>query len=228
MKDIELAVFDMAGTVVDEDNVVYKTLQKAINEVGYGITLDYVLEHGAGKEKHQAIKDILKKLKQEEDIDKGIPSLEIFQNFKIHLDIAYNELEVKPYKGLDKMMADLKNRDIKIALNTGYNSQMANFLLDKMQWKLGVQYDTLVTADDVQNGRPSPDMILLAMYRLGVSRPRRVIKVGDSAIDIEEGKNAKCGYTIGVTTGAQNAEQLGMANPDHILHDLSLLSQLLE
>ena len=28
---IKLVVFDMAGTTINEDNVVYKTLQKAVN-----------------------------------------------------------------------------------------------------------------------------------------------------------------------------------------------------
>ncbi len=54
-----MIVFDMAGTAIDENNVVYKTLQKAINETGYDFTLDQVLAEGAGKEKLQAIKDIL-------------------------------------------------------------------------------------------------------------------------------------------------------------------------
>mgnify|MGYP003707279779 CR=1 FL=1 len=42
MHTIKLAVFDMAGTVVNEDNVVYKTLQKAINERGFQLTLDFL------------------------------------------------------------------------------------------------------------------------------------------------------------------------------------------
>ena len=57
---IKMVVFDMAGTTVDEDNVVYKTLQKVINDAGYNFTLQQVLAVGAGKEKLQAIKDILK------------------------------------------------------------------------------------------------------------------------------------------------------------------------
>ena len=39
---IKLAVFDMAGTVVNEDNVVYKTLRKSINKHGFRVRLDYV------------------------------------------------------------------------------------------------------------------------------------------------------------------------------------------
>ena len=50
MHKIELVVFDMAGTVVNENNVVYKTLHRAINQNGCFISLNFVLEHGAGKE----------------------------------------------------------------------------------------------------------------------------------------------------------------------------------
>ena len=52
---IRMVVFDMAGTTVNEDNVVYKTLQQVINNAGYDFTLKQVLAEGAGKEKLQAI-----------------------------------------------------------------------------------------------------------------------------------------------------------------------------
>ena len=35
---IRMVVFDMAGTTVDENNVVYKTLQKTINAAGYNFS----------------------------------------------------------------------------------------------------------------------------------------------------------------------------------------------
>ncbi|MBS1527010.1 MAG: HAD family hydrolase, partial [Bacteroidetes bacterium] len=57
---IKMVVFDMAGTTVDENNVVYKTVQQAINQAGFNVTLDEVLAQGAGKEKLQAIKDVLR------------------------------------------------------------------------------------------------------------------------------------------------------------------------
>ena len=67
-KKIELVVFDMAGTTVNEDNVVYKTVQQVINEEGFNISLADVLEHAAGKEKHQAITDVLKACTALEDV----------------------------------------------------------------------------------------------------------------------------------------------------------------
>ncbi len=224
MHTIELVVFDMAGTVVNEDNVVYKTLQKAINNKGFELSLEFVLEHGAGKEKHQAIKDILAQV----DTDTtSINSESIFEDFKRLLEVAYEKLEVTSFDGIEDLLVHLKNNNIKIALNTGYNTYTATHLLNKMQWQQGTHYDTLVTADDVKLGRPNPDMILKAMENLNVTDVQKVLKAGDSIIDIEEGKNAKCGLTIGVTTGAHTKNQLQSAQPSYVLDSLVELKELI-
>lgn len=224
MHKIELAVFDMAGTVVNEDNVVYKTLQKAINKKGYDLSLDFVLEHGAGKEKHQAIKDILEAIGKSEKE----PSQPIFEDFQVMLDQAYENLQVGTFKGVEETLLFLKKNGIKVAFNTGYNKKIASLLLEKMNWKKGEQYDVLVTADDAKNGRPAPDMILKAMQQLEVMEASKVLKAGDSIIDIEEGKNAKCGVTVGVTTGAHTKTQLVSANPTYVLESLTHLKELVK
>ena len=217
MNKIVLVVFDMAGTVVNEDNVVYKTLREAINRQGHDLSLDFVLEHGAGKEKHQAIKDILSKAHP----DESIRSEAIFEQFKAILGIAYKELVVTSYDGVETLLTDLKRKNIKIALNTGYSKPIAQQLLQKMHWVMGEQYDVLVTADDAILGRPNPDMIFKAMELLAVTDASKVMKVGDSIIDIEEGKNAQCGLTIGVTTGAHSRAQLLSAAPDYVVDSLT-------
>ncbi|MEM9143936.1 MAG: phosphonatase-like hydrolase [Bacteroidota bacterium] len=224
MHKIALAVFDMAGTVVNEDNVVYKTLQKAINARGYELSLNYVLEHGAGKEKHQAIKDILKIRDGRDRLDL---SKEIFKDFKGLLQEAYANLTVTSYDGVEDLLDTLGTLNIKVALNTGYSTEIAQLLLDKMNWSMGIHYDVLVTADDVKRGRPNPDMIFEAMDILNIQNPAKVLKAGDSIIDIKEGKNAKCGMTIGVTTGAHTREQLLSADPTYVLDSLVDLEDIL-
>jgi len=121
----------------------------------------------------------------------------------------------------------MKSKKIIIVLNTGYNSFTANQLLDKLQWKKGMQYDALITADDVLNGRPAPDMIFKAMELFSITDSKTVLKAGDSAIDIEEGKNANCGITIGVLSGAQTKEELLVANPDYIFENITQISSLI-
>ncbi len=224
MQNIKLVIFDMAGTVVDEDNVVYKTLHMAINKKGYNLTLDFVLEFGAGKEKQQAIRDILEKIEVENFNEKATT---IFEDFKDMLSEAYNKLTVSSYAGVEDLIQDLKKVNIKVALNTGYDKYTAQLLLNKMKWKLGTHYDALITADDVERGRPNPDMIFEAMKILDIKYSEKVLKAGDSIIDIEEGKNASCGITVGVTTGAHTREQLVSANPTYIVNSLTELKKIL-
>ncbi|MCD0461933.1 phosphonatase-like hydrolase [Roseiconus lacunae] len=218
---IKLVVFDMAGTTVDEDNVVYKTVRMAINAAGHNYTQDQVQAAGAGKEKSQAIRDVL-------SIDGGAPSDEevaaIFADFKGRLKKAYQDLDVKEQPGATELFAKLHQQGVKVVLNTGYDRATAESLVNKIGWKVGEQIDALVTASDVENGRPAPDMILRAMELTGVESAAAVAKVGDSAIDIEEGLSAGCGKTFGITTGAQTAEQIQQAGPTAILNHLHELS----
>lgn len=218
LKNIKLVVFDMAGTTVDEQNLVYKTLQKAINTKNLNISLEEVLDHGAGKEKYQAIVDILQTTINLELTDDF--AREIFVLFQELLDEAYEELKVKTFDGILELFELLHQKNIKIALNTGYNSRIANLLLYKLGWELGREYNYLVTASDVENSRPHPEMIEKAREKFKITKPSQVLKAGDSAIDILEGKNANCGITVGVLSGAQTKEQLEKATPSLIINSL--------
>lgn len=227
MNAIKLFVFDLAGTTINEDNLVYRTLYDAFVSAGYSdLRLEDVLEHGAGKEKLRATLDILTTMFPDAP-DHNMRAEQIHRNFRSRLVKAYSTAPVSSYPGSEDFMAKLRAKGIRIALNTGYDRGTAEMLLAKISWFAGREYDTLVTASDVKNGRPSPDMILLAMEQTGVDNPLLVGKVGDSAIDILEGKNAGCGFTAGVTTGAQTSDQLWQAEPDMVIDSLSELITVL-
>ncbi|SEK82412.1 phosphonatase-like hydrolase [Olivibacter domesticus] len=222
---IKMVVFDMAGTTVNEDNIVYKTVRSAINEAGFNLNLEQVLAEGAGKEKRQAIRSILAvyaNIYDEELINS------IFENFKQQLKVAYDREELLPQNNAENLFQALKDKNVFVVLNTGYDRATAESIIHKLGWKEGVQIDALVTASDVSKNRPDPDMIHSAMKRFHISDSREVAKVGDSTIDIEEGKNAGCGLSIGITTGAHTADQLQSAHPDKIIHDLTELLPLLD
>ncbi|MCT2563581.1 HAD-IA family hydrolase [Chryseobacterium herbae] len=222
MKNIELLVLDMAGTTIDEDNVVYKTLTQAVNNHGYHVTLEKVLSSCAGMEKLEAITSLLKEIEGNEE-DAAV----IFQNFSEQLKEAYHKLEVKPINGTENFLLKMKAQHKKVVLNTGYTSEIAHQLLDKLQWKENIHFDALITADDVSESRPSPDMINLAMKKFNITEPEKVLKAGDSVIDIEEGKNAGCGLTIAVLSGAQSRTELEKAHPDYIFNTISEAEDIL-
>jgi len=68
-------------------------------------------------------------------------------------------------------------------------------------------------------GRPSPHMIYDLMDRNNIIRPEQVIKIGDTRVDILEGKNAGC-RTVGVLTGADSREKLEKNKPDFIVDNI--------
>lgn len=216
MKNIELLVLDMAGTTINEDNVVYKTLQHAVNDYGYEVSLDRVLSSCAGMEKLEAISSLLQEIGGNTE---DAPA--IFENFSDLLQTAYQNLDVKPVEGVEDFLVQMKAKNKKIVLNTGYTSEIAIQLLNKLDWKENIHYDALITSDDVSESRPSPEMIHLAMKKFNIDDPEKVLKAGDSVIDIEEGKNAGCGLTIAVLSGAQSKTELERSNPDYIFNTIA-------
>lgn len=109
----------------------------------------------------------------------------------------------------------LKERNIKIVLDTGFSKETAELIVERLNWNTLI--DGLVCSDDISIGRPKPDMIFIAMEMVGVSEINNVIKVGDTPNDMLQGKNAKCKWTIGVNSGAFSSEELRISGADLII-----------
>ena len=222
---IKLVVFDLAGTVLDEQNIVYKTLHRCINESGIPVSYEKVIEIGAGKEKSQAVRDILSQY----SLDSSLHLQGAIYNFFLQeLSNKYSSLEVKPMLGAEEVFMKLRTLKIFIAFNTGYNRTTTEQLIAKLNWKKQVHYDLIITSSEVARSRPAPDMIWRAMELLGIQSADKVIKVGDSCTDIIEGKNAGCRFSIGITTGAQTHDELLTSSPDFVIDQLNELLPIIK
>ncbi|MEM6766047.1 MAG: HAD hydrolase-like protein [Bacteroidota bacterium] len=226
MNTIKMAVFDMAGTVVDEHNLVYKTIQTSFQDNGYPVTLEKVLAVCAGKEKYTAIITLVEAL----GIQNPTKALakDLFDYFKARLATAYQEEAVAPMPGSEKVFQYLAEHRVMVVLNTGYDRSTAEQLVGRLGWENHPYIQQMVTASDVAKGRPEPDMIQLAMAQAKLRNSQEVIKIGDSQIDILEGRQAHCQMSIGITTGAHTLEQLQQVDPDAIIDHLQELIPLLE
>ncbi|MET0634655.1 MAG: HAD-IA family hydrolase [Chitinophagaceae bacterium] len=213
---IRMAIFDMAGTTVNENNLVYKAVREAVNLYGFDFTLDEVLAEAAGREKLQGIKSVLALKGVRDEKLAG----EIFEKFRQLLDETYRTQPVSEQANAGLLFHELRQKGILVVLNTGYNRETAETLIEKIGWRPDIDFDGLVTASDVNENRPQPDMIRLAMQQFGITDALEVLKIGDSVIDIEEGRNAGCRFCIGITTGAHTRYQLQSASPDFIVDNL--------
>jgi phosphonatase-like hydrolase len=225
MSKILLAVFDIAGTTVRDQGDVAGAFQKVLKNAGYAISTDQA-RRVMGYKKSDAIRILLRQqglaLPDQDLVDQ---MLESFNERMIRFYETASDLE--PFEGTEELFRRLRGRGIRIALNTGFSSAITRTILERLQWKTGGLIDAVISSDEVQNGRPAPDMILEIMKRLRITDPLAVLKVGDTGSDIEEGRQAGCGTVVAVTTGAYSRKQLEAFRPDYIIDQLHTLEVIL-
>ena len=128
--------------------------------------------------------------------------------------------------GADAVIRGLRARGIKVALTTGFDRDIATLLLSIIGWTRHT-IDVIVCGDDVPNGRPAPDMILMAMKLTGIEDPSRVANVGDTTLDLESAARAGVYWNVGVLTGAHTRDALERAPHTHIIESVADLPRVL-
>jgi phosphonatase-like hydrolase len=209
----ELVVFDMIGTTVQASYKIPQAFTNAFVEEGIRLSTTDV-SSVRGKSKREAIRELLR-VHGGEDVA-ARRSDEVYAAFKQFLLEYYRNEPVISIRGAESIFCWCRERDIKIALTTGFDRELAAILVQKLGWLDSI--DALVCNDDVSAGRPAPDLILAAMCRLDCANVERVASVGDTVSDLEAGAHAGTGWNVGVLSGAHSRDQL-LAAPHTILID---------
>jgi phosphonatase-like hydrolase len=209
-KKIKLAVFDMAGTTVDDRisgvPLVLKSYDDAFREYGVILTMD-VLNEQRGRDKRTVIEEF-----------GGEKAPKIYAYFVNSL--LSNTQYVKEMSGSGEVFQFLKDSGVKIAVSTGFPNIVAESIVKHLRWEEKGLIDYWTCSELVGASRPNPAMILKAMKQFEIDDPLRVVKVDDTAKGIEEGLCAGV-ITIGVLTGTQSRKRLQEANPTDIIQSVS-------
>jgi len=136
-----------------------------------------------------------------------------------------NSPDVRELPEVNDTWQKLREQGIKIALDTGFSRPIADAIIERLHWRDKI--DVSVTSDEVAYGRPAPDMIFRAMNLLGIDDIQHVAKIGDTASDMEQGKNAGCPYVIGITTGSFGREALRELPSTHVIDSFGEVLSLL-
>ena len=220
---VEMVVFDIAGTTVKDNGAVTWAFKNALQHYGYSVH-ESEIALLMGYKKTKAIEVMLKMYEQ--DPDKITDSLinEVHSLFLQHMINYYaSSGDVAPAPDAEEVFSLLKEMGIKIALNTGFPKAITGVILDRLGWLEDEKIDHVISSDEVVSGRPDPYMIRSLMHQAGIDDAKKVIKVGDTEVDINEGKNAGCLYSIGITTGAFSRQQLDAYAPSFIIDSLKEL-----
>lgn len=227
MLPIELVVFDLAGTTVKDDGSIAIAFQHAMAAFDYQIPDEEVYPL-MGYHKPLAIQMMLEKF--EPDAEKITSDFirEIHHRFQKEMIRYYESVpELSPLPFAEEIFTKLHASGVKVGLNTGFSRAIADTIMNRLKWLQNGMADYLVASNEVPAGRPHPYMIEQMMKSAGIKDHQKVVKVGDTEVDVMEGRNAGCLLSIAVTTGAFTREALVPYAPDFIIDGLDELEPIL-
>lgn len=207
-KPTPLVIFDMAGTTVQDNNDVARCFQQALRTLNCEFSMEEI-NTVMGWDKMTAIETLFRK------------RMFKVRDFFEELMLTHYSKNAREIHGATATFRMIRSSGGLVALNTGFPRVIANAIIKCLKWESEINIS--VTSDEVEQGRPHPDMIEAIqgealdyeMFNLEESSSHIIIKFGDTISDIQEGINANCEGSFGVCTGAYTRDQLEKYVWDH-------------
>ena len=134
-----------------------------------------------------------------------------------------NHWKADLYNGIKEILEHLKSKNYPLGIFTGKGRDASLITLKK----LGVDhyFDLIITGDDVENHKPSPEGILKFVNHFGLN-PEKVLMIGDSIADIEASREA--GVKIASVLWDSYAHQkIKTMRSDYYIHSVEELRKFL-
>ncbi|MGG1679032.1 phosphonoacetaldehyde hydrolase [Neobacillus sp. NRS-1170] len=207
MNKIEGVIFDWAGTTVDfgcfapvhvfvdifKDAGIDVTMEEARAPMGL-LKIDHIRAMLSMSRISKLWEEKYGRAFTEQDVET------FYNKFEPALLASLAEY-TDPIPEIIETVQELRKQGLKIGSTTGYTDKMMDIVVPNAK-RNGYSPDFYLTPDATNSlGRPYPYMIYRNMERLKLSASWKVVKVGDTISDIEEGKNAGV-WSVGVIIGS--------------------------
>lgn len=197
---IKHIIFDFDGTLADTSEGIVQTVRTTLELMGLPQQPDERIKSTIGLPLSETIRQ--GGLVPDERVDEGV---EIYRsNF-----FAVATEHIKLFPGVRETLLKLHDRGIILAIATSRGTNSLNVILDN--YGIGGLFREMATSSDNYAPKPSPEMVLKLMERLGTNKDE-VLVVGDTTFDIMMGKGAGC-RTCAVTYGNHDRATLSSSSP---------------
>jgi len=203
MDAIKLAIFDVAGTIVQDRGEVLRAFSTALEKHGIAHTTAE-LKEWKGASKQEVIRHFVRRRAKPEASESAVAA--VYGDFRRELERHYRDNGVLPIPGAAETFARLHEHGILLATTSGFYREISELILELSGWH--DVFSARISSSDVLAGRPAPYMIFRAMETAGVTSVREVINVGDTPLDLQAGTNAGVREVVGVLTGLHGRERL--------------------
>ena len=187
-------IFDMNGTMIDDMMVHHHAWHRVLNKLGLAISLEEVHQkvHGVNLE-------ILEKLFGDRF------TLEERKQISKEKEESYRRIykpDLKLIDGLTDFLNRLKEQQIPLAIGSAAPPGNVDFVLDNLN--LRDYFDCVMHSDDVEYGKPHPEIYQKITTHLGFS-PAECIVFEDTLAGAEAAQRAGCPIVV-ITTTHQASE----------------------
>lgn len=176
MSKIEAVVFDLDGVIIDTERIWIDSIRKYVRQNNINLDEEF-LNRIVGFRVDDTINEIQKQLGDSYDAKK------IDSEATIIMDNTIKSEGLVHKKGLDELLAFLKNSHIKIGLATSSYKPRMEFKLKAANISKDV-FDFIITGDIVKKSKPDPQIYTLACEHLHVA-PENALAIEDSPIGIQ-------------------------------------------
>jgi beta-phosphoglucomutase family hydrolase len=201
-------IFDMDGVLADTGPIHFESWVKMAREIGVEFTKDF-FERTFGKQSIPITRELVGSNTDQQHVKK-------WANLK---EEYYREMvkgKLEPLPGVINLIKNLKAKELKIAVGSSGPSANVELLLRSL--KIKHFFDIIVTAEDIEQSKPAPDVFLYAAKKLNI-KPEQCLVIEDAPVGIIAAKRA--GMKVIALTTTHHKDDLPEA--DLIIKDLSYI-----
>lgn len=213
MKEIKLIILDFDGTLGDTADLIIRTMQATIKELGLPSRTDKECADMIGLRLIE-IPNVL--FPEAGDIS------ELYASTYRRLFHEFNtDGAVVLYPNVMETLIELKKRGKTLTIASSRSHASLAEYIESLGLSDVISY--ILGANDVKEGKPNPEAIFKTLERFNFNADEAIM-IGDTVFDINMGKNAGV-RTCGVTYG--NGSRESLADSDWVINDFGQLLELI-
>lgn len=214
-KPYNVILFDVDGTLVDTDELIYQTFVELykkyypLKKIDRSDTLYF---------SGPPIKETL--LKEFKDVPIDVI-------LKEYHDIAFTKYEatVTLFKNVKETLEILKNNNIKIGVITNKLHETTEYCFSLLNILSYFPRQNLICSNDVKIGKPNKESFFKAKEVMNIKNSDNILYVGDNLIDLEFANNA--GIDSAIVTYTNRKLDFTNKKPTYLIKDFLKLRELI-
>lgn len=217
--NIEAVIFDMNGVIIDDEPLHDQATKDACKMHGYDVTAPMYEDIFMGRTTQEGFTEFCRRYNPDVSVEQLVR-----EKTDRYMQIIPGNLKEVPY-AID-LIGDISGEFL-LGLASSATSAEVSMVLSNLH--LHGYFSTIVSSEDVDNGKPDPEPYLITAVRLGMD-PRSCLVIEDSKNGVIAAKEAGM-YCVGFQNPTYNhgsGKMQDLSRADVVISSLGEMEKILE